>query len=383
MIKKKYSLYSLLSESEEKKGKTDKEMEEDLKSLFKKEYPQFVKQLDDLLEDEDFEYFLKGDLSDKNKLTVKKETVKCNELFPLQDEIGVSESVDYVILNKLVPEQVNKMLTGQVLDSSDYDSKSRYIITCNKKYIVDGHHRWSSVYALNPNAEIIVKDIGNFKDEIDALKISQIIIGALKGFIPKSNAKGLNLFNCDLRALMRHIREKTTDDFVNVFKKTKPDAEKKDIIVKIYKNMVALREKNRPGAKVLDVNKRDIMPQFDNSQTYLDRAGRGEVRLSTVKTENRKKRYSLLESLGFEDIHINMSKQMDQGRNFDYGNIKSDSQEGRMAKQTLKTVIKNAQELERFLNNADDLPEWCHSYLAVIEDRIKTVNEYLQSQESK
>jgi hypothetical protein len=382
MIKKKYSLYSLLIESVEEKNKTDDEMEEDLKSLLKKEYPQFVKELDDLLNDEDFAYFLRGDLSDKNKLTIKKETVKCNQLFPLQDEIGIKESIDYVILNKLHPEQVKKMLTNQVLDSSDYDSQSRYIITCNKKYIVDGHHRWSSVYALNPNAEIIVKDIGNFKDEVDALKLSQLIIGALKGFIPKSSARGLNLFNCDLTQLMKHIRDNIADDFVAIYKKTKPYEDKSDVIRKIYKNMLALREKNKPGPRIVDVNKRDIMPQFDNSQTYLDRAGRGEVRVSAIKTENRK-RYSLLESLGFEDIHVNMSKQMDQGRNFDYGNVKSDSQEGRMAKQTLKTIIKNAQELERFLNNADDLPEWCHSYLAVIEDRLKTVNEYLQSKESK
>jgi len=381
MIKKKYSLYSLLIESEEEKNKTDEELEEDLASLLKKEYPRFVRELDQLLEDEDFAYFLRGDLTDKNKLKVKKETVKCNQLFPLQDEIGIKESVDYVILNKLHPEQVEKMLTNQVLDSSDYDSQSRYIITCNKKYIVDGHHRWSSVYALNPNAEIIVKDIGNFKDEVDALKLSQLIIGALKGFIPKSSARGLNLFNCDLKDLMKHIRDNIVDDFVAIYKKTKPHEDKSDIIRKIYKNMLMLREKNKPGPRIIDVNKRDIMPQFDNSQTYLDRAGRGEVKVSAIKTENRK-RYSLLESLGFEDIHVNMSKQMDQGRNFDYGNIKSDSQEGRMAKQTLKTVIKNAQELERFLNNADDLPEWCHSYLAVIEDRLKTVNEYLQSKEA-
>ena len=181
---------------------------------------------------------------------------------------------------------------------------------------------------------------------------------------------------------MKHIRDNIADDFVAIYKKTKPYEDKSDVIRKIYKNMLALREKNKPGPRIVDVNKRDIMPQFDNSQTYLDRAGRGEVRVSAIKTENRK-RYSLLESLGFEDIHVNMSKQMDQGRNFDYGNVKSDSQEGRMAKQTLKTIIKNAQELERFLNNADDLPEWCHSYLAVIEDRLKTVNEYLQSKESK
>lgn len=378
---KKYSLASLLFEA---KVETEEEHEEDLRDLFKEEYPEFVKGLAKLLEDEEFLHFLKGNFSKENKLPVRKEKVLCKNLLPLQDEIGISESLDFVLLNKLKPEQVEKTLKGSTpLDSADYDSMSRYIITCNKKYIVDGHHRWSAVYSLNPDAEIIVKDIGNFKEEVDSLKVSQIIIGALKGFIPTSSAKGLNLFNCDPKELITHIKDKIKPEFITVYKSTIPDIDKSGIIKSIYRNMILLRKNNKPSEKIVDVNKRDIMPQYDNEQTFLNRASKGEVKLSTVKAEKRERRYSLLESLGFEDIHVNMSKQMDQGRNFDYGNIKSDSQEGRMAKQTLKTVIKNALELEKFLNNADDLPEWCHAYLAVIEDRLKTVNEYLQSAHSK
>lgn len=69
----------------------------------------------------------------------------------------------------------------------------------------------------------------------------------------------------------------------------------------------------------------------------------------------------------------------DEGRNFDYGQVKSDSNEGKMAKETCKSIMRNAKELENFLRNEDDIPEWCHSHLAVCEDRIQTVLNYLKS----
>jgi len=88
-----------------------------------------------------------------------------------------------------------------------------------------------------------------------------------------------------------------------------------------------------------------------------------------------------------KNIHENelfiMQSEQESGRNFDYGHTKSDSHEGKMAKDTLYTIIKNAEELDQFLVNEDDLPEWCHYHLAVVEDRLKSVNEYLQSQRKR
>lgn len=72
-----------------------------------------------------------------------------------------------------------------------------------------------------------------------------------------------------------------------------------------------------------------------------------------------------------------------EGRNFDYGQIKSDSNEGTMAKETCLTIIRNAKQLENYLRNADDIPEWCQTHLAVAEDRLITVLNYLQSKGHK
>ena len=106
----------------------------------------------------------------------------------------------------------------------------------------------------------------------------------------------------------------------------------------------------------------------------------------------RKKKLTLNEALTMEpmaavidfanQISGNMNQDYQQhqnGRNFDYGQIKSDSNEGEMAKETCLTIIRNAKQLENYLRNSDDIPEWCQTHLAVAEDRLTTVLNYLQS----
>ncbi len=106
----------------------------------------------------------------------------------------------------------------------------------------------------------------------------------------------------------------------------------------------------------------------------------------------RKNKITLNEALSMEPIdavigftnqmsnNINQNYRQNQdGRNFDYGQIKSDSNEGEMAKETCLTIIRNAKQLENYLRNNDDIPEWCQTHLAVAEDRLTTVLNYLQS----
>ncbi len=110
----------------------------------------------------------------------------------------------------------------------------------------------------------------------------------------------------------------------------------------------------------------------------------------------RKKKMTLNEVLAMEPMNAvisfanQISDNMNQdyyndqdGRNFDYGQVKSDSNEGKMAKETCMTIIRNAKQLENYLRNSDDIPEWCQTHLAVAEDRLTTVLNYLQSKQGK
>jgi hypothetical protein len=57
-------------------------------------------------------------------------------------------------------------------------------------------------------------------------------------------------------------------------------------------------------------------------------------------------------------------------------------QEGDMAKDTIKTVVRHAQALEKILGDDDNLPEWVQSKLAKIENMMTAVDDYMQNQKS-
>jgi hypothetical protein len=54
--------------------------------------------------------------------------------------------------------------------------------------------------------------------------------------------------------------------------------------------------------------------------------------------------------------------------------------EGDMAKDTIKTVVRHAQALEKILGDEDNLPEWVQSKLAKIENMMTAVDDYMQNQ---
>ena len=71
------------------------------------------------------------------------------------------------------------------------------------------------------------------------------------------------------------------------------------------------------------------------------------------------------------------------GRNLDYGKVKSDAGEGRMAKTTLISMGKDLYNLYMLLNDQDDLPQWCHYKLAKSSADLETVTNYLSSKIAK
>ena len=63
----------------------------------------------------------------------------------------------------------------------------------------------------------------------------------------------------------------------------------------------------------------------------------------------------------------------DLGRLLDYGEVKSDSDEGRMAKQDLYKMA----EYSAKLHEIDDLPEWCLKYIYLCSAGLSKVYHYL------
>lgn len=74
---------------------------------------------------------------------------------------------------------------------------------------------------------------------------------------------------------------------------------------------------------------------------------------------------------------INEDHQHD-GRMLDYGNVVSDSREGRMAKGTLRNIAVDAFRLHQLLEDADDIPQWCEYKIAQSAAMVNSVREYLE-----
>lgn len=56
-------------------------------------------------------------------------------------------------------------------------------------------------------------------------------------------------------------------------------------------------------------------------------------------------------------------------------------QEGAMAKDDIKTIVRHAQALEKILGDNDNLPEWVQAKLAKIEGMMTAVDDYMQNQQ--
>ena len=87
-----------------------------------------------------------------------------------------------------------------------------------------------------------------------------------------------------------------------------------------------------------------------------------------------------LEDMGLEEGLGKLGKilsEEDLGRLLDYGEVKSDSDEGRMAKQDLYKMTEYSAKLHEMLDDNDDLPEWCLKYIYLSSAALSKVYHYL------
>lgn len=110
-----------------------------------------------------------------------------DQLRPTQSQISLQKSLNYVLKDKEHPKKYFSD-KGQLLAFP--------IITYAGKYVLDGHHRWSQLYIINPKAKILAYDfapIDGLPDGVPPLSIlakMQATIGTVFGTIPSSSATG-------------------------------------------------------------------------------------------------------------------------------------------------------------------------------------------------
>ena len=214
-----------------------------------------------------------GSITD-DKIEVSEFYIKVKNLQPTQSEIDLLKSIGVILTPKAREKDINvkEFLTYILMDGKAKQFFKNKILIANGKYIIDGHHRWSQVFILNPDAEIPVINF-DFKTQkiTDILKYFQIVIFAtFKNIAIKTTNENTNVFELsekELNALLDEILDDMTQDALEVFKEFFAIENKNDLKDEIFlylKQNISLF-KNIYKNKISKLPPRNLMPQPTNS----------------------------------------------------------------------------------------------------------------------
>ena len=134
-----------------------------------------------------------------------------SHLQPTQNDISLQDSLEKTVANEF--NCMYDLIKGQSV------KLGIPIITCNGKFIIDGHHRWLQAACVNPDATMETLDLQidsdvpvvDFTDTEDILKVTQSLIMAIalksgKTRLPSSDSKSFeNLYALSAQQLFDKI----------------------------------------------------------------------------------------------------------------------------------------------------------------------------------
>ena len=212
---------------------------------------------------------------DDDKLPYTKTKIPVKNLIPTQNEIGFDESIKGVLTDEY------GSLDGILKGTPDMGGP---IVTYAGKYIIDGHHRWSAVFAANPKAKMDALDIKKKSgfEPTDVLKAVHTAIAVELDKVPSSTAKGHNILSKpksydEVLAVVNSptLTEKAAEIWAKYGYKTK-----EQIAKRLTNNLKLIADK---GA-ISGAPKRTDMPQTNanksDSEDKLKALAKGEINIA-------------------------------------------------------------------------------------------------------
>lgn len=130
-------------------------------------------------------------------LTVTGIAVDVKSLVPTQNEIDMLKSLTGPLTS---PVTLTTYFNGGIITPPPGvgGSSSTSVLTADGgRYIVDGHHRWSAIFVINPNARVSALDVNYVPSPQTSLKETQVAIAAELETVKTSIVEGTNLFTVD------------------------------------------------------------------------------------------------------------------------------------------------------------------------------------------
>ena len=182
---------------------------------------------------------------DDEKIQIVDDTALASDLIPTQSQIGSKQSLDDQIEDKDFGKgstQLDQALKGGMIASK---GGSFPILTFGKKYILDGHHRWSQFLASNPSAKVNIANISapGVDNSDEALALTHIILFALYGKSPTKPFEGENLIGKGAEWVKKYVMEKIVDSAIKkLYDKKKIEKPEKELAAAYYaKNLGGLK----------------------------------------------------------------------------------------------------------------------------------------------
>ena len=209
------------------KGLLTEDFKTDAKGIMDKDLAGAVSSLKTKASDKEFQSGAtagQDDGSDSDeKVTSNVTPIPATKMFPTQKEIGFGNSLEDLVKDKY--EQIDNAFTNPVKMSSP-DGKVP-ILTADiggEIAILDGHHRWSLCFMINPDAKMACDVLkGDFDTAEDALKAMQFAIAAKAGKVVTKNFEGKDLMSVSTEEVEKYVEENIVRSAVAKFAKYKPE----------------------------------------------------------------------------------------------------------------------------------------------------------------
>ncbi|MBR4589570.1 MAG: hypothetical protein IKO36_02810 [Bacteroidaceae bacterium] len=218
-----------------------------------KNYKNYIQTLNDMLKDPKLKALIEdgfgGELGDI-KLKFSEKYICIDELYPTQNEIGLTQSLDWGL----------KSTKNFVKYFEPVVEIKHPLVTLNGKYVIDGHHRWSEILCFNPKAKVVCLDYAGNITPLEMLKITQGAIAATRGNIKSNEKHGTNIYDMKKIDIKKYVEQTIVDDVVLAFK-TRDNGtfvDKQDVVNYITNNAVSMIKKH---PLLNNAPNRGLMPQ--------------------------------------------------------------------------------------------------------------------------
>lgn len=236
---------------------------------------------------------LDGDVNDDKIQISTAQPIPAKNLIPTQKEIGFKNSVDDAMTN--IWGCIDQAFGPAPVYMPSKPANTAILVAKvgSEYHVLDGHHRWSLAYMINPDAvlacDVLVMPSGTNQE--DALKIMQLAIGALAHKVITKGLSGQDLMTTNKESLIKYVNENLTDMALEVWKSYRPELNSKD---KVANHMAAALNAIQ---KNIGPYSRIYMPQAGDSGVPQDKVNKaleaGEIDWNepfTTKTESLKRR---------------------------------------------------------------------------------------------